>query len=459
MKTNGCDTYGYLLHSEADLLAAAQVAIAYAQSIGAQAASAQVMESAGTTIKVRGGEPVTLVRDGVYGLSITIFDRGRSGHAHTQAGDLETVQRTVDQACAIARQVEADTDSGLAAPSWYSPDAPKVPLFAPSAKTPGELTAIALEIEAAALEVPAASGIDLRVGEAVASSMDIVWARVMSNGFARSASASLQTRACVCIAEQDGAMGRDWWQAVERRDCDLPDHEVIAGEAAKRAMAKLGARSLATQSAPILFEARVAASLLFDLVGALSGAAQQQRSTFLLNSIGSQRLAADIDLREDPFVPFGLASARWDSEGVSASPRYVVRGGTIEGYFLNVRMARKLAMPPTGNADGPANLILTSRNGRAGDDITQMLRKMHRGLWVTQIIGGQVNLATGDYSKAVEGFWVENGEAVYPVRDLTIAGKMPEMLANITAVGGDHYRQGAVRTGSILIDAMRIAGQ
>lgn len=459
MKTNESGDSGYLLHAERDLLAAAEAAIDHAARIGVQAASVLVSENTGTTIKVRNGKPFMLVMDGAYGLSITVFDHGASGHASTQADDAETVRRTVEQACAIARQVESDPDSGLADPSWCAMEGADVPLFSPSGRTPGELTAVALEIEAAALDVPAGRGNGVRVGEAAASSMDMCWARVMSNGFARSASASFQMRACVAIAERGGEMSRDWWQSADRRETELLGSAAIAGEAVARATAKLGARSLPTQSAPVLFDARVAASLLFELVSALSGAAQQQRSTFLLDSIGSRRLAETIDLCEDPFEPFGFASTAWDSEGISGSHRHVVRGGTIEGYFLDVRNARKLGMAPTGNADGPSNLILTSRNCETGDGIAQMLRKLHRGLWVTQIIGGQVNTATGDYSKAVEGFWVENGEAVYPVRDLTIAGKMPVMLAGIAAVGADQYRQGAVRTGSILIDTMRIAGQ
>ncbi|WP_293985189.1 metallopeptidase TldD-related protein [Sphingobium sp.] len=450
---------GYLLHSEDALLKVAEQAVARAVALGASGASALANESSGITITVSDGAPSSSVRDGGQSLTITVFDNGRSGQASTEAIDEASVDRAVRHACTIASKVEPDADSGLADARWLARTGPDVAAFAPSDRSADELITLALEIEAAALNRQVAPGIRVRVSEATASSHDLRWARATSAGFARAASASIQSRACVAIADRDGAMVRDWWQASERREDSLPDSETIAREAVDRTVAKLGGRSVPTQTTPVLLDARMAASLVFDLVGGLTGAAQQQRSTFMVGALGTRRLAAHIDLLEDPFEPFGMSSFAWDSEGIAGSRRHIVRSGTIEGYFLDVRTARKLGMQPSGSADGPGNLTLTSSLTDPGDDLPAMLRKLDRGLWITQFLGGGVNPATGAYSKAVEGFWIENGEVVHPVQDMTVAGDLPAMFEGIVAVGADQLRQGSVRTGSILIDNMRIAGR
>lgn len=453
------DAPSYLLRSEADLLDVAAQAADHARRVGAESVTAIANEQAGTTIRVRDGRPSSSVRDGGHTLSVTVFDGGRSGSASTEAIDSDSIKRAVEQAHAIARQVEPDPEAGLADPAWLACSGGDVPLFAPSGRAPTELATVALAIEAEALEQASRQSATVRVYEAAASSVDMRWARVTSDGFARADSASLQARNCIAIAEAYGAMTRDWWDAMARREDDLPDITMIAREAVTRSVAKLGVKALSTRSAPVLLDARIANSLVFELVGGLTGSAQQQRSTFLLDSIGSQRLAQHIDIVEDPFEPYGLASAAWDSDGVAASRRHIVGAGVIEGYFLNARSARKLGTRSTGNAEGPTNLTLISRNCAPDDDITVMLRKLDRGLWVTQFLGGQANNTTGSYSKAAEGFWVENGEVVHPVHDITIAGDLPTMLKGIAAVGSDQYRQGSVRTGSILLDTMRIAGR
>ena len=450
---------GYLMHSEVDLLGVAEKAVKHAKSLGAAAASALANENAGTTMKVRGGSVSSAIRDGGQSLSITVYDDGRVGRASSEALDDASLQRAVEHAYAIARQVEPDPDAGVADQEWLARDIVDVPMFAPSDRAPSELTRTALAIEAAALERQGAGDAKLRVDEAASSSSDMRWARAISTGFAGAGSASLQAQACVVIAERDGEMARDWWHVTARQECGLPALETVAHEAADRSLAKLGGRSLSPQSAPVLLDPRVAASLVQDVVGGLMGQAQQQRSTFLVDALGTKRLADHLDLTEDPFEPYGMASSSWDSEGVAGKQRHIVRGGVIDGYFLNVRTARKLGMTPTGNADGPSNLAFTSRLTDPDDDTRALLRKMGRGLGITAFRGGGVNAATGSYSKAVEGFWVEDGEPVHPVRDVTVAGELPTMLTNITAVGAECHRQGAIRTGSILIDNMRIAGR
>jgi PmbA protein len=136
----------------------------------------------------------------------------------------------------------------------------------------------------------------------------------------------------------------------------------------------------------------------------------------------------------------------------------VVEAGRVEGYFLSTYSARKLGMRTTGNAGGSHNLTLTSRNTRAGDDLDAMLRKLGRGLFVTELMGQGVNYVTGDYSRGASGFWVENGQIAFPVEEITIAGNLKDMLMGIEAVGADAYNYGAKTVGSVLVNRMKVAG-
>ena len=169
-------------------------------------------------------------------------------------------------------------------------------------------------------------------------------------------------------------------------------------------------------------------------------------------------LPAHVDVHEDPHQPKGKGSAPFDDEGVRTRARTVVEAGVLQGYFLSSYSARKLGMKTTGHAGGSQNLSLTSRLTRPGDDLDAMLRKLGRGLFVTELMGQGVNYVTGDYSRCAAGFWVEGGRIAYPVHEITIAGNMKDMLKGIVAVGADVYVQGNKSVGSILLDRLKLAG-
>jgi PmbA protein len=165
-----------------------------------------------------------------------------------------------------------------------------------------------------------------------------------------------------------------------------------------------------------------------------------------------------VDIVEDPHVLKGKGSAPFDDEGVRTQARTVVDGGVAQGYFLSSYSARKLGMRTTGHAGGSQNLSMTSRLTQPGDDLEQMLKKLGRGLFVTELMGQGVNYVTGDYSRGAAGFWVEGGQIVHPVHEVTIAGNLREMLKGITAIGADVYNSGSKSIGSVLIDRMKLAG-
>jgi PmbA protein len=217
---------------------------------------------------------------------------------------------------------------------------------------------------------------------------------------------------------------------------------------------RLDARKIATTQAPVLFDATVASSLMSHFVSAVSGGSLYRKSSFLLDSLGKPVFAPLVRMSDLPHVLKGLGSGAFDAEGVATCKRDVVQDGVVQGYFLGSYSARKLGMRSTGNAGGNHNLILHD----TGEDFAALLKKLHRGLLVTELMGQGVNPVTGDYSRGAAGYWVENGEIAYPVQEITIAGNLKDMYRGIAAIGNDVLRHGSRQCGSILIDRMTIAG-
>jgi PmbA protein len=250
-------------------------------------------------------------------------------------------------------------------------------------------------------------------------------------------------------------MQRDDWYVQARAAADLEDARSVGRHAGQRCVRRLGARRLATMQVPVLFEAPIASSLLGHFVGAVSGGSLYRKASFLLDSLGQQVFSPLVRIRDVPDLKRGLASSPFDDEGVATHRRDVVERGVLQGYFLGSYSARKLGMASTGNAGGNHNLLLDS----TGEDFSTLLKKMGRGLLVTELLGMGVNQVTGDYSRGAAGFWVENGEIAYPVQEITIAGNLKDMFRAIGAVGTDMLVRGSRQCGSILVDGMTVAGE
>jgi len=279
-----------------------------------------------------------------------------------------------------------------------------------------------------------------------------------TRGFCAGYPYSRHTLSVAPIAGRAGSMQRDDWYTSSRDPGRLADPEAVGRYAAERALARLDARKLTTRKCPVLFEAPLAAGLLGSFVQAVSGGALYRKSSFLLDSLGKQVFAPDIQVLEDPYVPGAVGSAPFDEEGVRTMRRQVVRDGMVQGYFLSTYSARKLGMKSTGNAGGSHNLALTSLLTAPGDDFRAMLKKMDTGLLVTELMGQGVNYVTGDYSRGASGYWVEKGEIQYPVEEITIAGNLKEMFRQIAGVGTDTVVRGTKVIGSVLIENMTVAG-
>jgi PmbA protein len=275
-----------------------------------------------------------------------------------------------------------------------------------------------------------------------------------SHGFLGSVAATRHSLSVSVIAQDEAGMQRDYWWTVARDRSGLEAREKVGREAAARTVRRLGARKLSTRRCPVLYEAPIAGSLLSHFVSAVRGGALYRQASFLLDSLGKQVFAPFVRLHEQPTLRGALGSAAFDGEGVATAPRDLVRQGVLLGYVLDSYSARKLKMQTTGNAGGVHNLTLDP----GALDFHGLLRQMGTGLLVTELIGFGVNTVTGDYSRGAAGFWVEGGEIRYPVEEITIAGNLNDMFRAIAEVGNDVDLRSSLRTGSILIESMTVAG-
>jgi PmbA protein len=259
---------------------------------------------------------------------------------------------------------------------------------------------------------------------------------------------------CVVLGQQGEDMQRDYWYTTARDWRELDTVEAVGRRAAERTVSRLGAVKLSTRRAPVLFTPDLARGLVGHFVAAIRGGAQYRRSSFLLDVAGQRIFPEWLSMHERPHLRKGLASAAFDSEGVATRDRDLVVNGVVTGYVLDTYGARKLGLQTTGNAGGLHNLLVVP----GPEDQAALLERMGTGLLITELMGQGVNTVTGDYSRGAAGFWVENGAIQYPVHEITIAGNLREMFQGIVAVGNDVDRRGGIRTGSILIGELTIAG-
>ena len=275
-----------------------------------------------------------------------------------------------------------------------------------------------------------------------------------THGFAAHQQGTRHSISCSVVAADENGMQRDYWYDSSCRHQDMDSPAQIGQTAAERTLRRLNSRSIPTGNYPVLFDATVSGGLIGHLVGALSGGSLYRQSSFLIDSIGKQVLPDFLSLREEPHIPRAFGSTYFDSEGVATRPRFVIRDGIVEGYFLSSYSARKLGMQTTGNAGGAHNLYLNHTHETQSD----LLKEMGTGLLVTELMGQGVNAITGDYSRGAAGFWVENGIIAYPVHEITVAGRLQDMYRNIVGVSDDALRRSSNQIGSILIGSMTVAG-
>ncbi|MFM8677653.1 MAG: metalloprotease PmbA [Burkholderiaceae bacterium] len=426
-----------------------------ARDAGATDAASEVSESSGLSVTVRKQDIETLERTRDRAASVTVYSGTRRGHATTSDFSDQALRAAVEKALDIARYTAEDSCAGLPEPHLIARDVPALALYFPWELSAEAAVRLAMTAEKAALSVSPA--IQNTEGASVAANHGQFYS-ANTKGFLGGYPYSRHWFSVAPIAQSGQNMQRDDWYTSDRDPRQLADPEAVGRYAAHRALARLHAKQVTTQKVPVLFEAPLASGILGAFVQAVSGGALYRKSSFLLDSLGQQIFPSHIQVREDPLISGAMGSTPFDDEGVRVLARDVVANGVVKGYFLSCYSARKLGMESTGNSGGSHNLLMTSSQTTANDDLNAMLRKMGRGLLLTEVMGQGVNYVTGDYSRGAFGYWVENGEIAYPVEEITIAANMKDMLKGIVAIGSDAICRGTKTVGSILIDEMTIAG-
>ncbi|RIA20555.1 microcin-processing peptidase 1 [Ectopseudomonas oleovorans] len=425
--------------------------LAEAARQGASACEVAVSAGQGLSTTVRQGEVETVEFNRDQGFGITLYVGQRKGSASTSATGEAAIRETVAAALAIAKHASEDECAGLADAALMARELPELDLYHPWSITPEQAVEQALACEAAAFAA------DQRIKNADGTSLNThQGCRIYGNshGFIGGYASTRHSLSCVMIAEGEGQMQRDYWYDVNRQGELLADAADIGQRAAVRAVSRLGARPVPTCEVPVLFAAELAGGLFSHLLAAISGGNLYRHSSFLEGALGQRLFPEWLSLDERPHLPRALGSATFDGDGLATYAKPFVEKGELVSYVLGTYSGRKLGLPSTANSGGVHNLFVT----HGDEDQQALVRRMGRGLLVTELMGQGLNLVTGDYSRGAAGFWIENGEIQFPVQEVTIAGNLRDMFRQIVAVGRDLERRGNICTGSVLIEKMTVAG-
>jgi PmbA protein len=428
----------------------AELVLTTARAQGASSAEVGLSLSEGLSVNVRLGKVETLEHHRDQSLGITVYKGQRKGSANTSDLSKEAIIESVSAACSIASYTDEDLCAGLADAELLATDVPDLDLYHPWSLTAEQAIELAEQCETAARDC---KGIENSEGATVTRYGGYAL-YANSNGFIAGYPGSRHSISCSVIAGKGEHMQRDYWYSVARKPDALEAVEQVGTKAAQRALQRVGARKINTRKVPVLFTADVARSIFGHFIAAISGASLYRKASFLLDKKGSRIFPSFMAISEQPHLLQALGSAPYDNEGVATNEKDLVVNGVLQDYVLDSYSARKLGSVTTGNAGGIHNLVIEP--GKQTFD--ELAASVKQGLLVTEMIGQGVNIVTGDYSRGASGFWIENGEIQYPVQEITIAGNLNNMFDSIVAIANDVDIRGNIRTGSVLVENMMVAG-
>ncbi len=419
---------------------------------GASEADVAATIDEGLAVNVRLGEVETVERTRDRGVSVTVWFGKRKGSANTADLDPKSIEQTIEHACAIARYTETDPANGLPDAALLAREIPDLDLWHPWNISADDAIKLGIEIE------DAGRAFDPRIDNSEGASVNVgatMTAYANSLGFSGTERGTRHSLSCALIAEDDAGMQRDYWYDTARNANDFVSAETIGRKTAERTVARLGAKKLSTRESAVLFVPEVARSLIGHFLSGVSGGALYRRASFLVDHAGKRVFPDWMQIAERPHIPRGHGSTAFDSEGVATRDSDLIRDGVLQRYILGSYSARKLGLQSTGNAGGVHNVVVQP----GSEDFRALVKRMGRGLVVTELMGQGVSLVTGDYSRGASGFWVENGEIQYPVEEITIASNLRDVFDRIEAVGSDVDKRSHILTGSLLVGRMTIAGE
>lgn len=440
----------------------AEAMLQAARKAGAEAADALVVEGTSLSVDVRGGRLELAERAEAVDIGLRVLIGRRQASVSSSDARPETIAAMAERAVAMAREAPEDPAAGLAEPDQLSKlrDAAGLELDDPAPEpSPAALEEEARRAEAAALAVAGVSQVQSATG---GYGRNRIWLAA-TNGFSGGYARTSRGLSCVAISGEGAEMERDYHGESRVFQADMPDADEIGRLAGMRAAARAGARRPKTGAYPVLFDERVAASLIGHLLAAVNGQSIVRGSSWLRDALGAPVLPDALSLVENPHRKRISGSRPFDAEGLRTAPRDIVRDGVLQGWTLDLGSARRLGMASTANAvrgaggpptPGVSNVALTE--GRRTRE--ELIADMGAGLCVTSLIGSSVNATTGDYSRGASGFWVENGQIAYPVNECTIAGNLRDMLRSIIPANDARGHLSTV-VPSLLVEGLAIAGE
>lgn len=443
----------------------AQLALEALRKAGAADADVVLVEGDEREVRVRGDE-IDFVKQAQgrgLGLRALVSAPGGLKTAIVSTSDLarETVSKLAEEAVALARETAPDPLAGLPE-SGFARDLPDLDLFDPADRA----VAIDARIEDARRAEAAARATDPRITNSEGSQATTGFSRIVyanSRGFCGAYESASHGLFAEPIASEGGGMQRDHWSSVGHKLADLEDPASVGRTAARRALRRLGARRVATCEVPVLFDARTAPSLVGQLASCANGYSIYRQSSFLAERMGERIASEQVTIVDDGRLPGGLGSKPFDGEGLATRRTVLVRDGRLESWLLDHYSARKLGLASTGSASrgtGSAPRAATTNLWLepGAKTLDELVAELDRGLLVTELIGMGFNPTTGDYSRGAAGLWIEHGEIVHAVEEITIAGRMQDMLLAIDRVGSELVWFGRTAAPPIRITAMTVAG-
>jgi PmbA protein len=422
-----------------------------AKKKGATQVEANISHDIGFSVTVRMKEVETIEHNRNKSLGVNVYFGQKKGSASSSDFSLQAVENAVEAACHIARFTTEDPFSGLAEPNLLAKSLPNLDLYHPWSIDPQNAIELGKDCEISALAT------DNRITHSEGATLSThqgLYLYANSNGFCDGYPSSRHSLSCSLIAKDKTGMQRDGSYTIGCDPNQLEPAEKLGKKAAENTLKRLNARRLPTCQVPVIFHAEIASSLIGNFLSAISGGNLYRKASFLINHLGKTVFSKLITIYERPHLLKGLGSAPFDDEGVATQNRTLVSDGILQGYLLSSYSARKLGLKTTGNAGGAHNILLETSQSNLDD----LIKRMDKGLLVTELLGQGINLVTGDYSRGAVGFWVEHGQIQYPVEEITIAGNLRDMFQNIVEIGNDIDYRSSILTGSILLENMMVAG-
>ncbi|HEC14421.1 MAG TPA: TldD/PmbA family protein, partial [Rhodospirillales bacterium] len=433
--------------------------IARAQTAGADAADAVYVEGRSLSLSQRLGERENLERSEGTDLGLRVFVGNRQAIVSSSDISGDALDELASRAVAMARSVPEDPFCGLAGEDAVATEFPDLDIFDEIEPTPDQLSDMAGRAEDAARAIP---GVTNSEGAEAGWGVTMV-AIAASNGFAGSYSRSGVSLSVSVLAGEGTKMERDYDYATTAFLADLPEPEAIGRNAGERAVRRLNPKKMGSGSVPVVLDPRVSNGIVGHLASAINGASVARGMTFLKDKMGRALFPKNVTITDDPLRRRGLRSKPFDGEGVATKPLNLIDGGVLTTWIMDLRAARQLGLKTTGHASrgtsgppspSPTNLFMEPGEPNPAD----LMGDIKSGLYITEMIGFGINGVTGDYSRGAGGFWIENGELTYPVSEITVAGNLIDMFANITAANDLEFRYGT-NAPTLRIEGMTIAGK